>query len=56
MELQIKLHHVFRLMYHFVWISKYRNKVFRDPYHRVLKKLLNISEMTIIEIAELEIP
>ncbi|MBM7074556.1 transposase, partial [Shewanella sp. 202IG2-18] len=28
MELQRNSHHVYRLMYHFVWVPKYRRKVF----------------------------
>ena len=35
-------------MYHFIWIPKYRHKIFEEPYRSGLK--------TIIEIVELEVP
>jgi putative transposase len=34
------MHHVFRLMYHFVWIPKYRHKVFSEPYRSELKAII----------------
>ncbi len=40
MELQRKTHHVYRLMYHFVWIPKYRHKVFKEPYRAILKEII----------------
>ena len=40
MELQRNTHHVYRLMYHFVWIPKYRHKVFCEPYRDVLKGII----------------
>ncbi len=40
MELQRDSHHVYRVMYHFVWIPKYRHKVFREPYRQTLKNLI----------------
>jgi putative transposase len=43
-------------MYHFVWIPKYRKKVFEEPYHDVLKKVIDkIGYDYNIEIIELEI-
>ena len=57
MELQRNSHHVFRIMYHFVWIPKYRNKVFRDPYRESLKKIIGkIGYDYDIDIVELEAP
>ena len=57
MDLQKNTHHVFRLMYHFVWIPKYRHKVFEEPYRRELKAiLLKIGYDYDIDIVELEIP
>ena len=57
MELQRNSHHVFRLMYHFVWIPKYRHKVFVEPYRTVLKTIIEkIGYDYNIEIVELEIP
>ena len=57
MELSRNSHHVFRLMYHFVWIPKYRHKVFSEPYRSVLKKIIyKIGYDYNIEIVELEIP
>ncbi len=57
MELQKNTHHVYRLMYHFVWIPKYRHKVFCDPYGDVLKAIIEkIGYDYNIDIVELEIP
>ena len=57
MELQRNSHHVYRLMYHFVWIPKYRHKVFSSPYREVLKGIIEkIGYDYNIDIVELEIP
>jgi len=57
MELQRNTHHVYRLMYHFVWIPKYRHKVFRDPYREAMKTIIQkIGFDYDIDIVELEIP
>ena len=57
MELQRNTHHVFRIMYHFVWIPKYRRKVFIEPYRSVLKGIIEqIGYDYNIEIVELEVP
>ena len=57
MELQRNTHHVYRLMYHFVWIPKYRHKVFREPYSGELKGIIEkIGYNYDIDIVELEIP
>ena len=57
MELQKNTHHVYRLMYHFVWIPKYRHKVFSEPYREVLKGIIEkIGYDYNIDIVELEIP
>ena len=57
MELQRNTHHVFRLMYHFVWIPKYRRKVFSEPYRSELKAIiLKIGYDYGIDIVELEVP
>ena len=57
MDLQRNTHHVYRLMYHFVWIPKYRNKVFEEPYRTVLKDLISkIGYDFEIDIVELEVP
>jgi putative transposase len=57
MELQRNTHHVFRLMYHFIWIPKYRHKVFKEPYRDVLKSIIEkIGYDYDIDIVELEIP
>ncbi len=55
MELQKNTHHVYRLMYHFVWIPKYRHKVFSEPYRDVLKGIIEKIGYD-IDIVELEIP
>jgi len=57
MELRKNTHHVFRIMYHFVWIPKYRHKVFEEPYRDKLKSIINkIGYDYNIEIVELEVP
>ena len=57
MELQKNTHHVFRIMYHFVWIPKYRHKVFVEPYRSRLKDIIEkIGYDYNIDIVELEIP
>ena len=57
MELQRNTHHIFRIMYHFVWIPKYRHKVFNEPYRASLKTIIEkIGYDYNIEIVELEIP
>ena len=57
MEITRNLHHVFRIMYHFVWIPKYRHKVFVEPYRSMLKDIIcKIGYDYNIEIVELEIP
>ena len=57
MELTRNSHHVFRIMYHFVWIPKYRHKVFIEPYRGSLKEIIyKIGYDYNIEIVELKIP
>lgn len=57
MELTRNSHHVFRIMYHFVWIPKYRHKVFVEPCRDGLRNIiLKIGYDYNIEIVELEIP
>jgi putative transposase len=57
MELRRNTHHVYRLMYHFVWIPKYRHKVFSEPYREVLKGIIHKAGYDHdIDIVELEIP
>jgi len=57
MEIRKNTHHVFRIMYHFVWIPKYRHKVFVEPYRENLKSIIRkIGYDYNIEIVELEIP
>ena len=56
MELQRNTHHVYRLMYHFVWIPKYRHMVFSEPYSGELKGVIEkIGHNYDIDIVELEI-
>ena len=44
-------------MYHFVWIPKYRNKVFCEPYRSSMKVIIEkICYDYDIELVELEIP
>ena len=57
MEIQRNSHHVFRLMYHFVWIPKYRHKVFMEPYRATMKAIIQkVGYDYDIDIVELEIP
>ncbi|WP_157752185.1 IS200/IS605 family transposase [Shewanella benthica] len=57
MEHQRNSHHIFRLMYHFVWIPKYRRKVFSDPYRETMKAIIHKAGFDYdIDIVELEIP
>jgi len=57
METQRNTHHVYRLMYHFVWIPKYRHKVFNEPYRSTMKAIIQkIGYDYDIDIVELEIP
>jgi putative transposase len=42
-------------MYHFVWIPKYRHKVFTDPYRESLKAIIEKIRYD-IDIEELEVP
>ena len=44
-------------MYHFVWIPKYRHKVFVEPYRSALKAIIEkVGYDYDIEIIELEVP
>ena len=44
-------------MYHFVWIPKYRHKVFSSPYREKLKLIIHKAGYDYnIEIVELDIP
>ncbi len=44
-------------MYHFVWIPKYRHKVFMEPYRATMKAIIQkIGYDYDIDIVELEIP
>jgi putative transposase len=44
-------------MYHFVWIPKYRHKVFLEPYRATMKAIIQKIEYGYdIDIVELEIP
>ncbi len=57
MELDRNSHHVFRIMYHFVWIPKYRHKIFNEPYRSSLKDIIyKIGYDYNIKIVELEVP
>ena len=57
MDLQRNTHHVFRLMYHFVWIPKYRHKVFEEPYRTELKTIIEkVAYDYDLDIVELEVP
>jgi putative transposase len=40
MELKRNTHHVYWLMYHFVWIPKYRHIEFVEPYREAMKSII----------------
>lgn len=57
MELRRNTYHFFRLMCHFVWIPKYRHKVFEEPYRSTLKSIIGRASYGYdIELVEFEIP
>jgi len=57
MELQRNTYHVFRLMYYFVWIPKYRHKEFSELYCIELKAIIQkIGYDRNIDLVELEVP
>jgi len=57
MELQRNTHHVYRLMYHFVWIPKYRHKVFAESQREAMRAIIQKTGYDYdIDIVELEIP
>jgi putative transposase len=57
MEICKNSHHVFRIVYHFVWIPKYRKRVFVEPYRAFLKAVIEkICYEYDIDLLELEIP
>ena len=57
MELEHGLHNVYRIMYHFVWIPKYRHKVFAKPYREVLKGMIRkIAYDYDMKVEEIEVP
>lgn len=57
MELQRNTHHVYRIMYHFVWIPKYRQKVFVEPCRSHLKAIIQkVAYDYEMEVEEIEIP
>jgi putative transposase len=57
MEFQRNTHHVYRLRYHFVWIPKYRHKLFVEPYREAMKAIIRkIGYDYDFDIQELESP
>ena len=57
LDTQRNTHHVYRLMYRFVWIPKYHHKVFNESYRSTMKAIIQkIGYVYDIDIVELEIP
>jgi putative transposase len=57
METKRNRHHVYRLMYHFVWIPKYRHRVFIEPCRATMKAIIQkVGYDCDIDVVELEIP
>ena len=57
MELERGLHNVYRIMYHFVWIPKYRHKVFTEPYREVLTGMIRkVASDYDMKVEEIEVP
>ena len=55
--LQRNRHHVFRIMYHFVWIPKYRHKIFEELHRSVVTSITEkIAYDHNIDIVELALP
>ena len=56
-QLSRNSHHVFYLHYHFVWIPKYRHKVFAEPCASFLKQVIKQTAYNYdMEVTEIEIP
>jgi putative transposase len=50
-------HHIYYIHYHFVWIPKYRHKIFQEPYRTDLKQIIRQAAYNYnMEVTELEIP
>ena len=50
-------HHIFYIHYHFVWIPKYRHKVFEEPCATFLKDIIRKTAYNYdMEVTEIEIP
>ena len=57
MDVKRNDHHVFRIMYHFVWVPKYRHQVFEEPYRSSLKAIIEKAAYDYeMEVSEIEIP
>ena len=57
MELTRGLHNVYRIMYHFVWIPKYRHKIFCEPYCTMLKGIIEKAAYDYdMKVEEIEVP
>lgn len=57
MQFARNAHHIYYLHYHFVWIPKYRHKVFEEPHRSYLKYLIRkIAYDYNYEVIELEVP
>jgi len=41
MELQRNTHYIYRLMYQFFWIPKYRHKIFVEPYREAMRAIIH---------------
>ncbi len=57
MEISYNSHHAYKILYHFVWIPKYRKKIFTEPYRSTLKNIIQKAAYDYeMEVAEIEIP
>ena len=57
METERNAHHVYRIMYHFVWIPKYRKKIFNELYRGSIKAIIQkVAYDYGIEVEEIEVP
>lgn len=57
MELSRNSHHVYYIHYHFVWIPKYRHKIFEEPHATALKQIIRQAAYNYdMEVTEIEIP
>ena len=57
MKISYNHHHAYKILYHFVWIPKYRKKIFTEPYRSDLIAIIQKTAFDYeMEINEIEVP